>query len=255
MSPVKAIIAEDEAHLREYIKKSILALWPDLDICGEARNGYDALELAERYEPHIAFLDIKMPGLSGIEVARKISDRCHVVFITAYDHYAIEAFEAEAIDYLVKPLATERLQKTITRLQKTVADTAAPADGYQQVIKGLAEIWSGGKPTDYLQWIKAQHGEEIQLIPVNSICYFMASEKYTVVKTNTSESLIRKTIKELSDELDPGTFWRIHRSTIVNVNAIDTVNRSFNGKLVLTLKEIPDTLTVSRSFSHLFKQM
>jgi DNA-binding LytR/AlgR family response regulator len=255
MSEIKAIIAEDEKAIREYLKNEILEVWPDLDICGEASNGIEAIGLVEICEPDIAFLDINMPGLSGLEVAQKIVGRCRIVFITAYDQYAVEAFESEAIDYLVKPVTRERLSKTIKRLQDILSNPTPMAENLQQVLSTLLETKPDARSVGYLQWIRAQSGQNIRVIPVDSVCYFMASEKYTVVKTATEEVVIRKTIKELCDELDPEKFWQIHRSTIVNANTIQTVSRSFSGRYVVKLNEISETLTVSRTYAHLFKQM
>jgi len=255
MTQIKAVIADDENQLRVHLKSLLFNLWPDLIICGEAENGQEALELIEKNRPDIAFLDIRMPGLSGMEVAKNVTESCWVVFITAYDTYAVEAFENEAIDYLLKPITPKRLEKAIRRLQKRIAASIKPpsnmSDIIEQTIAGLYKKEKSG----YLRWLKAQHGDGIRLIPVDDVCYFKASDKYTLVLTKDGELLIKKAIKELADELDPDQFWRIHRGTIVNAHYITKVSRSLTGRGVVKLKDRPELLTVSRSYIHIFKQM
>ncbi|MBW1797182.1 MAG: response regulator transcription factor [Deltaproteobacteria bacterium] len=252
---MRAIIADDEEQLRSYLKSRLSEVWPELVICGEAENGREALKVIEKEQPHIAFLDIRMPGLSGMEVARKIAGACRVVFITAYDQYAVEAFESEAIDYLLKPVTNERLKNTVNRIKKQIAaSSTAPSDlseVVERLMTGLQERHAPG----YLQWIRAQQGHSTRLIPVDEVSYFKASEKYTMVMTAVGESLISKPIKELADELDPDKFWRIHRGTIVNAGCIDKVSRSLTGRGVIKLKDRPELLTVSRTYIHIFKQM
>lgn len=252
----KAIIADDEKELRTYLKSMLAETWPQLEICGEATNGKEALEIINSLTPHIAFLDIKMPGLSGLDVAKKIAGICRIVFITAYDQYAVEAFEREAVDYVVKPVTKERLLQTINRLKKQLQlSPEPPADLAQIVIQVLANLQSNTHANRYLQWIKTQHKDSIRLVPVEEIDYFQAGDKYTLVKTAQGEALIKKSIKELSQELDPQKFWQIHRGTIVNVSRIENVGRSLTGRGILKLKNRSDTLTVSRQYLHLFKQM
>ncbi len=256
MKGIKAIIADDEEQLRRFLKDKLKSLWPELIISGEAGNGPDALELIEVHQPDIAFLDIRMPGFSGIRVAEKAAGKCRVVFISAYDQYALQAFENEALDYIVKPVTDERLEKTIRRLKKEVADRSSPPVDLGKIIERLMAAIDTRKDADRLNWIKAQHGEGVRLISVNEIYYFKAEDKYTTVKTADSESLIRRSIKELAGDLDPGQFWQIHRGTIVNVKKIDRVTRGFSGGLMIKLKDLPGTtLSVSRAYSHLFKQM
>lgn len=255
MANPKAIIADDEEQLRIYLRSKLSDLWPALDICGEAENGLKAQELIEKNRPEIAFLDINMPGLSGLEVARSITCDCRVVFITAYDQYAIEAFENEAIDYLLKPVSQERLAKTVKRLRQQTADRSpSPADLALTLERFMATMKNREAP-GFLKWIKVRHGDDVRLISVDEVCYFKAEDKYTVVKTPTSESLIKKSIRQLTTELDPAQFWRIHRSTIVNVNYAGRINRSFAGRLTIKIDNLAETLTVSRSYAHLFKQM
>ena len=255
MTQTKAVIADDEKQLRVYLKSLLLELWPDLIICGEARNGQEALELIEKHRPDIAFLDIKMPGLSGMEVAKRIVGSSWVVFITAYDKYAVEAFENEAIDYLLKPVTHERLERAVKRLQKQIAASIRPPSDMTEIVeRAIARLYKKEK-LGYLRWLRAQHGDGIRLIPVDEVCYFKASDKYTLILTKESELLIKKAIKELVDELDPNQFWRIHRGTIVNARYITKVSRSLTGRGVVKLKDRPELLTVSRSYIHIFKQM
>jgi DNA-binding LytR/AlgR family response regulator len=222
---------------------------------GEAPNGEKALDLIARHQPDIAFLDIRMPGLSGIQVARRMPESCRVVFITAYDQYAVEAFENEAIDYVLKPVTHERLAKTVNRLKRTLSDPSSfPIDtlkGVERVLSGLVQT-EGGRP---LRWVRVHQRDTVRLVPVDEICYFKASDKYTVVRTETDEYLIRKPIRELTQELDPHVFWQIHRGTVVNVTCIAHVSRSLTGRGVVRLKNLPDSLAVSQPYMHLFKQM
>jgi DNA-binding LytR/AlgR family response regulator len=251
----EAIIAEDEAQLRIHLKSKLANLWPELIICGEAENGIEALDLIESCRPAIAFLDIKMPGLSGIEVAQKISTDCRVVFITAFDQYAIEAFENEAVDYILKPVTDNRLKKTINRLKKQISAIPDPSPDFSATMERLLAAFNHKQLPGYLKWIKVRHGEEVRLIAIDDVCYFKAEDKYTVVKTREGESLIKKSIRQLTEELDPEQFWRIHRGTIINISQIARVSRSFSGRLIISLKNLSEILTVSRPYAHLFKQM
>ena len=255
MAKPDAIIADDEAQLRIYLKSKLARLWPELNITAEAENGLKALELIESRRPTVAFLDIKMPGLSGIEVAQNISADCRVVFITAFDQFAIEAFENEAVDYILKPVTDQRLGKTVHRLKKQVATNRDPDRDFAATMERLLEVLNKKETAAYLKWIKVRHGEEVRMIAIDDVCYFKAENKYTVVKTRDSESLIKKSIRQLSEELDPDQFWRIHRATIVSISRIAGVNRSFAGRLLIKLRDLPETLTVSRSYAHLFKHM
>ncbi len=250
-----AVIADDEEQLRIHLKTKLNLLWPELTICGEAANGLEALELIETCCPAVAFLDIKMPGLTGIEVARKMKTQCRVVFITAFDQFAVEAFENEAVDYILKPITDQRLEKTIERLKRQMTVISKPPDDYTETMDRLLVALQNRQAPGYLKWIKVRHGEELRLIACDDVCYFKAEDKYTVVKTCEGESLIKTSIRQLTEELDPDQFWRIHRGTIVNVRHILRVSRSFAGRSFLQLKDLPETLTVSRSYAHLFKQM
>ena len=251
----KAVIADDEKELRTYLRLMLSEVWPDLSICGEAKNGKEALQMVESLHPDIAFLDIKMPGLSGIEVAKKIAGLCRIVFITAFDQYAVEAFESEAVDYLLKPVSKERLIHTMQRLKKQLNVSIEPPTRLTEVIEQVLSKLANRGGSDFLRWIKAQNKDTIRLIPVEEADYFKAEDKYTLVMTKEGETLIKKSIKELTQELNPAQFWQIHRGTIVNVSKIEKVSRSLTGRGILKLKERPEFLTVSRNYLHLFKQM
>lgn len=254
MMEIKAIIADDEEYLVEHLEALLSDVWPELVVCGRAKNGPEALELIERQKPHLAFLDIRMPGICGMQVSRKIAGACWVVFVTAYEHYAVNAFESGALDYLVKPISRERLEKAVQRVKKQLAVSLNPPWYFPKLVEQLIESIPQ-KKQEFLQWIRVQHGGIVKLIPVDEVCYFQAGDKYTLVVTREGESLISKPIKELVDDLDPNRFWRIHRGTIINVSHIDKVSRSITGRGSVKLKDRPEILTVSRSYLHLFKQM
>ena len=251
----KAVIADDEKELRTYLRSMLSEVWPDLTICSEAKNGKEALQMVESLHPDIAFLDIKMPGLSGMEVAKRIAGLCRIVFVTAFDQYAVEAFESEAVDYLLKPVSKERLIHTMQRLKKQLNVSIEPPARLTEVIEQVLSKLANRGGSDFLRWIKAQNKDTIRLIPVEEADYFKAEDKYTLVMTKEGETLIKKSIKELTQELNPAQFWQIHRGTIVNVSKIEKVSRSLTGRGILKLKERPEFLTVSRNYLHLFKQM
>jgi len=245
-----AVIAEDEPLLADELTEHLAALWPALDIVATVSDGIAALHAVDAQSPDIAFLDIQMPRLTGLQVARQIAGRCHVVFITAFDQHALGAFEAGAIDYVMKPLDMARLVTTVQRLKARIAQ--APIDLSQ--LPGLSEARPAAAAS-YLQWIRASRGSAVRLLTVDEVCYFKADSKYTLVVTADSESLIKKTIKELVAGLDPNMFWQIHRSVIVNVRAIDSVVRGGSGELAVRLKHRKETLAVSEQHHHLFRQM
>jgi DNA-binding LytR/AlgR family response regulator len=263
MNPVTALIADDEAPMRDLLRSRLRQVWPDLQIVAEAANGVEAVELGEQFRPDIAFLDIRMPGMSGIEAARRLYERSHIVFATAYDQYALDAFEQGALDYLLKPVSAERLATTCARLQARLrarASTAAatpPQDIGQQLAKLTALLENRGKPEKpaYLRWIQAQVGSSLRMVSTREILFFQSDEKYTRVQTVGAEFLIRKTLKELLDELDPDEFWRIHRSTLVRVDAIAEVKRDLRGRQMLKVRGYAGELEVSRNHSYLFQQM
>jgi len=245
---LKAVIAEDEPVLRQELKETLAKLWPELVICAEAEDGIEAAHALEEHGPDILFLDIQMPGMNGLEVARQASGRCHVAFVTAYDKYAVAAFEEGAVDYVMKPFSPARLATTVARLRKKIESVPANLDG---LLQQLAK--SGGR--EYLRWITVSQGSDLRLITIEEICYFQAADKYTRVVTAEMESLIRRPIKELVDELDPSAFWQIHRGTLVNVNAIAGMTRDMGGHLRVKLKQRKETLPVSDPYVHRFKQM
>ena len=245
-----AILAEDEPLLADELADLLQSLWPQLRIVARAGDGVEALNAVEAHEPDLALLDIHMPLLSGIEVARRIAGRCHVAFITSHDEYALDAFEAGAVDYVLKPPTAARLLTTVERLKSRLQQR--PPD-LRQALKSIG----ASLPTErrYLQWINASRGASVRLIIVDEIVYFRSDQKYTMVVTPDGEALIKKTIKELSDELDPTMFLQVHRSALVNVHAIQSVSRDDRGSLTLRLKQRSETLPVSDAYSHLFKQM
>ena len=245
-----AILAEDEPLLADELADLLKVLWPELRIVTRAGDGVAALNAIDRFLPDVALLDIHMPLLSGIEVARRIAGRCHVAFITSYDQHALEAFEAGAIDYVLKPPTAARLLTTVERLKTRLQQP--PAD-LRRALKSINQEQAA--PRRYLQWINASRGSTVQLITVEEIVYFRSDQKYTLVVTPDGEALIKKTIKELTDELDPTMFWQVHRSTVVNVHAIHSVTRDGRGSLTLRLKQRPETLPVSEAYNHLFRQM
>jgi DNA-binding LytR/AlgR family response regulator len=248
-----AILAEDESLLADELADLLHALWPQLQIVARASDGVEALNAIESYAPDLAFLDIHMPLLTGIEVASRIGGRCHVAFITSYDQHALEAFEAGAIDYVLKPPTAARLLTTIERLKARLLQPAADVGPALKGLKGASR--RANAPPHHLQWINASRGAAVRLITVEEILYFKSDQKFTLVVTADSEALIKKTIRELGDELDPTMFWQIHRSTVVNVYAIDSVIRDERGNLTLRLKNRPEMLAVSEAYTHLFKQM
>ncbi len=267
----RAVIADDERLMRDQLRARLAEVWPELQIAGEAKNGLEAVELVQQLRPDIVFLDIRMPGLTGVDAARRIAQLPprdgheddllpEIVFITAYDQYAVEAFEQGVADYVLKPAERERLQLTVDRIRKRLAARqegaeAPPAAPLQQLLHQLAAQLNPGAAPQYLQWIQATVGQAIQMIPVEDVLFFVSDEKYTRVQTAQVEALIRKPIKELVDELDPRQFWQIHRSTLVNVKAIAGVTRDFRGRQIVAVKGHPEKLEVSRSYTGLFKGM
>ncbi len=308
-----AVLADDERLMREQLRARLAEVWPELQVVAEARNGTEAVELVERYRPDVVFLDIRMPGLTGVEAARRIAQMGprviadsdgdgdgggdldseganatdgdpdddllpEIVFITAYDQYAVEAFEQGVADYVLKPAERDRLLLTVQRIQKRLAarqgniddargsgdndfghsDSARdvpPPPNLQQVLHQLSARLNPGGTPQHLQWIQATVGQSIQMLPVEEVLFFISDEKYTRVQTATVEALIRKPIKELVDEVDPRVFWQIHRSTLVNVKAIAGVSRDFRGRQIVGVKGHTQKLEVSRSYAGLFKGM
>ncbi len=262
---VCALVCDDEPLLRDQLKSRLARLWPELKVIAEAVNGAEALALFEEHEPDVVFLDIHMPVMNGLEAARLIGKgrgkRTSIVFVTAYDEHAVEAFERGAVDYVLKPFNEARLAETVLRLKERTESGKGPAGAPEapepdvaSVLKQLTGLM-GLPASEYLRWVKASVGQTVRLIPVDEILYFQSDEKYTRVVLDDSEVLIRKPIKELLAELDPRQFWQIHRATLVNTRAIAGVVRGDRDQADLKLKGRPETLTVSRNFTHLFKQM
>lgn len=247
MTAPRAVIAEDELLLRDEIADALQTLWPELDVSVRTGDGIATLRELDRGPPDVLFLDIEMPGMTGLELARLASGKCHIVFVTAYDQYAVEAFEQGAVDYVLKPVNLARLATTVTRLKDRIQQPAARIDG---VLDRLAAPRKG-----YLKWINASQGATVKIITVEDVHYFQAESKYTSVVTSEGESLIRKPIKELAEELDPSNFWQIHRSTIVNVNAIAGVTRDLRGHAQVRLKHGTTLLAISDAYAHRFRQM
>ena len=234
--------------LRAQLRSRLAEAWPELSIVAEAENGEQALACIDAQKPDVAFLDIRMPVMSGLDVARAVGGRCHVVFVTAYDEYAVAAFDEGAVDYVLKPVSPERIAKVTARLRQRL--TMPPLD-LTALLSRLA-LRDDAAP---LKWIRASLGNVMQVIPVADVVYFQAEDKYTKVVTREAEALIKKPIKDLFDELDQEVFWQIHRATIVNLDAIARVERDWRDQPVITLKSRPEKLTVSRTFAHRFKAM
>jgi DNA-binding LytR/AlgR family response regulator len=286
---LRALIADDERLMREQLRARLAEVWPELEIVAEAKNGLEAVALTEQHHPDIVFLDIRMPGLTGVEAARQIAQLptfdeatteatnqawpgCEIVFITAYDQYAVEAFEQGVVDYVLKPAERDRLTVTVSRIRQRMAARRAASDAavhddsqaanvlpthtpqMQQLLQTLSRQLNPQAPPK-LQWIQATVGQNIQMIPVEEVLFFISDEKYTRVQTATVEALIRKPIKELLDELDMNLFWQIHRSTLVNTKAIAGVSRDMRGRQLVAVRGHSEKLEVSRSFAGLFKGM
>ena len=271
-APVRAVLADDERLMREQLRKRLHEIWPELEIVAEAKNGQEAVDLTREHQPDLVFLDIRMPGLTGVEAAREIAQLPQdenwlvpeIVFITAYDQYALEAFEQGVADYVLKPAERERLAITVARIKQRLAQkqdngngasSQPPGASLQQLLHRLSAQMHPEGRRPYLEWIQATVGQAIQMIPVSDVLFFISDEKYTRVQTATLEALIRKPIKELVDELDPALFWQIHRSTLINVKGIAGITRDFRGRQLVGVKGLNEKLEVSRSYTHLFKGM
>jgi len=242
-----ALLVDDEPNLRRHLADQLQRVWPELEVVGTAGNGREALALAAELDPDVVFLDIRMPGQSGLEVAAALPADMRVVFVTAYDDYAVQAFETAAVDYLLKPVSEARLAATVERLR-----AAAPAS--DSVSRLLEELREHAAP-QYLQWIRAGRGDAVNLVPVSAVVYFQADQKYTSVRTAHDEHVIRTTIAELERQLDPARFWRIHRGIIVAAEQIAEARRDLRGCFRVTLKGRPEVLRVSQRYSHRFRQM
>ncbi len=249
MSHPTAVIAEDEPLLRAEIREALAKLWPELVICAEAGDGIQALKAIDKFAPQVLFLDIQMPELTGLEVAERVGSKSHVVFITANDQHAIEAFERGAVDYVLKPISMARLSMALERVQSRVLGRVEPPE----IAHLLRELV--GRGNEYLKWLTVPHANEVRMLMTDEICYLQADNKYTSVFTASAEFLLSSTLKQVREKLDPRLFWQIHRSTVVNVGAVHSVHRSFRGALEVKLKQRPEMLAVSAQYAHLFKHL
>lgn len=246
---MKALIADDETHIAEDLRRRLTRLWPALEIVAVLHDGLATQQALQTLNPDIAFLDIKMPGMSGLDAARSAPKNCRVVFVTAFDEHAVAAFEQAAVDYLLKPVSDERLANCVERLHQPET-----VDSSELLSRLNTLLQTNSKPAP-LRWIRAQLGQAVRLIPVEEVCYFKSDEKYTAVLTRDAELLLRTPMKELIDQLDPAEFWQVHRGTVVNVRQIVAAHHNESGKVTLSLRERKESLSVSRSYAHLFRQM
>jgi DNA-binding LytR/AlgR family response regulator len=259
--PATALIADDEPLLRDALRRQLADAWPELDVVAEARNGREAVRLFDEHRPDICFLDVHMPGLSGVDAANHIGRRAHLVFVTAYDHYAVQAFAQGALDYLLKPVDQARLADTVSRLQERLR-SSRPAIHTEQLLQQLSEqlamLQSGGK-TEALRWIRAQAGKTVRLIAIDDVDYLRSDAKYTIVGWRDggkpAEAVVRTPLKELIEQLDAQQFAQVHRSVVVNLRAVGHVKRHDNETAEIHLKGRDDVLPVSRNYLHLFRQM
>ncbi|MGH8049242.1 MAG: LytR/AlgR family response regulator transcription factor [Arenimonas sp.] len=254
-----ALIADDEPLLRKALIRLLTEAWPELNVIAQARNGREAITQFENLQPDICFLDVHMPGLSGVEAAREIGRRAHLVFVTAYSEYAVQAFEQGALDYLVKPVEANRLSDTVARLKQRLS-AAQPAPNIDNLLNQLAAHLQKKKTPEPLRWIRASVGQALRLISVDEIDFLRSDEKYTLIawrgdQGKSGEALIRTPLKELMSQLDDGQFVRVHRSVVVNLHSISHVIRGDNETADIHLKGRKEVLPVSRSYLHLFRQM
>jgi DNA-binding LytR/AlgR family response regulator len=246
---MKAIIADDEQHLAEDLRRRLLRLWPELQIVALVHDGIAAAEALAEIKPDIAFLDIRMPGQSGLDAARSAESNCRVVFVTAFDDHAVQAFEQAAVDYLLKPVSDERLARCVERLKQRSA--VAP----DALLTRLQQLLATPVKPEPLRWLRAQVGQSVRMVAVEEVCYFQSADKYTTVRTRDAELLLRTPLKELLVQLDAEQFWQVHRGAVVNVRQIVSAHHDLLGKVSLTLRDRAEKVAVSKSYSHLFKQM
>lgn len=246
---MKAIIADDETCLAEDLRSRISRLWPELDIVAVLHDGVAAQQALKKFNPDIAFLDIQMPGMSGLEVAQSAPKNCRIVFVTAYDEHAVTAFEQAAVDYVLKPASDERLSRCVEKLrQHEFIDSSA-------LLSRLSSLLQANNKPAPLRWIRAQLGESVRMVAVEDVCFFQSDDKYTTVLTRDAELLLRTPIKELIEQLDPAEFWQVHRGTVVGVRQIAAAHQTALGKVTLSLRNRKEVLSVSRGYTHLFRQM
>ncbi len=246
---MRAIIADDEQHLADDLHRRLACLWPELQFVDVVHDGVAAAEALAELKPDIAFLDIRMPGQSGLDAARSAASDCRVVFVTAFDDHAVQAFEQAAVDYLLKPVSDERLAHCVARLKQR--SEAAP-DALLTRLQHLLAVPAKAEP---LRWLRIQVGQTVRMVAVEDVCFFQSADKYTTVLTRDSELLLRTPLKELIEQLDGQQFWQVHRGTVVNVRQIVSAHHDLLGKISLTLRDRPEKVAVSRSYAHLFKQM
>ena len=247
---MRALIADDENNLASDLQRRLTRLWPELEFVAVVHDGLAARRAMAELNPDIAFLDIRMPGMSGLEAARAAQENCRVVFVTAFDDHAVEAFEQAAVDYLLKPVSDERLARCVERLkQRSAAAPGAVLSRLQQLLTTVS-----AKP-QRLRWLRAQVGQMVRMVAVEEVCYFQSADKYTVVYTRDAELLLRTPLKELLSQLDPEQFWQVHRSTVVSVKQIVSAKHDLLGRVTLTLRDRPETVAVSRTYAQLFRQM
>ncbi|MBN8489231.1 MAG: response regulator transcription factor [Burkholderiales bacterium] len=247
-----ALIADDEPHLLRHLAEMLATQWPGMQIVAQCRNGPEAAQQIEALQPDLAFLDIRMPGLTGLEVAQGIECATRVVFVTAYDEFALQAFDAAALDYLVKPVTVERLARSVARLKEAVRQ---PVADDSRMAQALGQLQPAAAPATPLRWVRASQGEWTQQVAVDDVLFFRADEKYTVVQTVSREYLIRTPISELAQQLDPQQFWQIHRSTLINLRHLDGARRDEVSRLRVRMRGHDTELPVSRAYVHLFKAM
>jgi DNA-binding LytR/AlgR family response regulator len=257
-----ALIADDEPLLRDALRRQLAAAWPELRVVAEARNGREAVKLFDEHRPSVCFLDVHMPGLSGVEAAAHIGRRAHVVFVTAYDHYAVEAFAHGALDYLLKPVEPSRLAESVARLRERLAASRPAVDTsglLEELSAQIARLRQGPAQPERLKWIRAQSGRTMRLIPIDDVDFFRSQAKYTAVAWRDdgkpAEALVRTPLKELVGQLDGETFAQVHRSVVVNLHAISHIKRHDNETAEIHLKGRGDVLPVSRNFLHIFRLM
>ena len=251
-----ALLADDEPHLARALGADLAALWPELQIVHVARHGLEAAERIAALQPDLAFLDIQMPGLTGLEVAQGIEGRTRVIFVTAYDEYAVQAFEQEALDYVLKPVKRERLQRTIERVRRALDGGNPAGDDSPQLLAALRKLLpTAASSTERLRWVRASVGELMHQIDIEDVLFFRADDKYTCVQTAAAEYLIRTPIAELAQQLDPAQFQQVHRSTLINLRHLAGTRRDEASRLFLRMHGHAGELPVSRAYVHLFKAM
>ncbi len=246
---MRAIIADDEQHIAQDLRRRLAQLWPELQVVAMLHDGIAAAQALQELKPDIAFLDIRMPGQSGLDAARSAAPDCRVAFVTAYDDHAVQAFDQAAVDYLLKPVSDERLARSVERLKQHSAD--AP----DALLARLQQMLASPAKQEPLRWLRAQVGQTVRMVAVDEVCYFQSADKYTTVLTRDAELLLRTPLKDLIVQLDRDQFWQVHRSTVVNAGQIVSAHHDLLGKVSLALRDRPEKIAVSRSYSYLFRQM